>query len=151
MTMASPLKQRIQKDVTDTMRAKDKPRLGTLRLVTAAIKQIEVDTRSELDDAAVLGVLDKMVKQRRESIKMYDEAKRQDLADIEHAEIAVLQTFLPAQLTSEEIDALISDAITKTGAQSMKDMGKVMGMLKPQLQGRADMGPVSGKIKAQLG
>lgn len=146
----SALLDSIKEAMKDAMRAKEKARLTTIRLVLSAVKQIEVDTRSELDDAAVLAILDKMVKQRRESIKMYEEAGRQELADIEHAEIEVLQTFLPKQLTSEEIDALIADAISKTGAESMKDMGKVMGMLKPQLQGRADMGPVSGKIKAQL-
>lgn len=146
----SALLESIKEAMKEAMRAKEKARLTTIRLVLSAVKQVEVDTRSELDDAAVLAILDKMVKQRRESIKMYEEAGRQELADIEHAEIAVLQTFLPKQLTSEEIDAMIADAIAKTGAESMKDMGKVMGMLKPQLQGRADMGPVSGKIKAQL-
>lgn len=134
----------------EAMRAKDKARLTTIRLALAAIKQIEVDKRIELDDTAILAILDKMVKQRRESIKMYEEAGRQELADVEHAEIAVLQDFLPQPLTDAEIDQLIEDAIAKTGAESIRDMGKVMGMLKPQLQGRADMGPVSGKIKARL-
>ncbi len=134
----------------EAMRAKDKARLTTIRLALAAIKQIEVDKRIELDDTAILAILDKMVKQRRESIKMYEEADRQELADVEHAEIAVIQDFLPQPLTDTEIDQLIDDAVAKSGAESIRDMGKVMGILKPQLQGRADMGPVSGKIKARL-
>ena len=132
------------------MRAKQKERLSTIRLALSAIKQVEVDTRETLDDAAVLAILDKLVKQRRDSIKQYEDAGRQELADIEKAEIEVLQDFLPAPLTDEEVSALIEDAVNKTGAESMKDMGKVMGLLKPQLQGRADMGAVSGKIKARL-
>lgn len=146
----SDLKATISDAMKEAMRAKDKARLTTIRLALAAVKQIEVDKRIELDDTAVLAILDKMVKQRRESIKMYEEAGRQELADIEHAEIAVLQDFLPQPLTDAEIDQLIEDAIAKSGAESIRDMGKVMGMLKPQLQGRADMGPVSGKIKARL-
>ncbi len=146
----SDLKATINDAMKEAMRAKDKARLTTIRLALAAIKQIEVDKRIELDDTAILAILDKMVKQRRESIKMYEEAGRQELADVEHAEIAVLQDFLPQPLTDAEIDQLIEDAIAKTGAESIRDMGKVMGMLKPQLQGRADMGPVSGKIKARL-
>lgn len=146
----SELKTTITNGMKDAMRAKEKARLTTIRLALSAIKQIEVDTREELDDTAILAILDKMVKQRRESIKMYEEAERQELADIEHAEIAVLQDFLPQPLTDDEIAQLIEDAIAKTGAESIRDMGKVMGILKPQLQGRADMGPVSGKIKARL-
>ncbi len=146
----SDLKATINDAMKEAMRAKDKARLTTIRLALAAIKQIEVDKRIELDDTAILAILDKMVKQRRESIKMYEEAGRQELADVEHAEIAVLQDFLPQPLTDAEIDQLIEDAIAKTGAESIRDMGKVMGILKPQLQGRADMGPVSGKIKARL-
>ncbi len=146
----SELKNTINNAMKEAMRAKDKARLTTIRLALAAIKQIEVDKRIELDDTAILAILDKMVKQRRESIKMYEEAGRQELADVEHAEIAVLQEFLPQPLTEAEIEQLIEDAIAKTGAESIRDMGKVMGMLKPQLQGRADMGPVSGKIKARL-
>ncbi|GAA4344353.1 GatB/YqeY domain-containing protein [Kangiella taiwanensis] len=134
----------------DAMRAKQKERLTTIRLALSAIKQVEVDTRETLDDAAILAILDKLVKQRRDSIKQYEDAGRQELADVEKAEIDVLQEFLPKPLTDEEIEALIEDAVAKTGAESMKDMGKVMGMLKPQLQGRADMGAVSGKIKARL-
>ncbi len=146
----SDLKASINNAMKEAMRAKDKARLTTIRLALAAIKQIEVDKRIELDDTAILAILDKMVKQRRESIKMYEEAGRQELADVEHAEIAVIQDFLPQPLTDAEIDQLIDDAVAKSGAESIRDMGKVMGILKPQLQGRADMGPVSGKIKARL-
>ncbi|GAA4358209.1 GatB/YqeY domain-containing protein [Kangiella marina] len=134
----------------DAMRAKAKERLSTIRLALSAIKQVEVDTRETLDDTAVLAILDKLVKQRRDSITQYEDAGRQELADVEKAEIDVLQEFLPQPLTDDEVNALIDDAVAKTGAESMKDMGKVMGMLKPQLQGRADMGAVSGKIKARL-
>ena len=146
----SAIHDRLKEAMKDAMRAKQKERLGTIRLALSAIKQVEVDTRETLDDAAVLAILDKLVKQRRDSIKQYEDAGRQELADIEKAEIEILQEFLPKPLTDEEIEALIEDAVSKTGAESMKDMGKVMGMLKPQLQGRADMGAVSGKIKARL-
>lgn len=144
------IKDQIKEDMKAAMRAGEKDKLGVIRMLSAAIKQIEVDERKELNDAETLAVLDKMTKSRRESIKQFREGGREDLAVIEEAEIEVLQTWLPAQLTDDEITAIIKDAIAKTGAESMKDMGKVMGMLKPQLQGRADMGPVSGKIKAQL-
>jgi len=147
----SELKNRITEDVKSAMRSKDKERLGTLRLITAAIKQREVDERIELDDAAVLAVLDKMVKQRKDSIDQYTQAGRTELADKEQAEIVIIQEYLPAQLSDAEIDQLITDAIKATGASAMQDMGKVMGQLKPKLQGRADMGAVSGKIKAKLG
>ncbi|RDX36069.1 GatB/YqeY domain-containing protein [Kangiella sp. HD9-110m-PIT-SAG07] len=146
----SKLHDRLKEEMKDAMRAKDKARLTTIRLALSAIKQIEVDTRETLDDTAILAIIDKAVKQRRDSIKQYEDAGRQELADIEKAEIEVLQEFLPQPLTDDEINALIEDAVAKTGAESMKDMGKVMGMLKPQLQGRADMGAVSGKIKARL-
>ncbi|WP_223668667.1 GatB/YqeY domain-containing protein [Kangiella shandongensis] len=146
----SELHDRLKEAMKEAMRAKDKERLSTVRLALSAIKQVEVDTRETLDDAAILAILDKLVKQRRDSIKQYEDAGRQELADVEKAEIDILQEFLPQPLTDEEIDALIEDAVAKTGAESMKDMGKVMGMLKPQLQGRADMGAVSGKIKARL-
>jgi len=146
----SGLHDRLKEAMKDAMRAKQKERLTTIRLALSAIKQVEVDTRETLDDTAILAILDKLVKQRRDSIKQYEDAGRQELADIEKAEIDVLQEFLPQPLTDEEINALIEDAVAKTGAESMKDMGKVMGMLKPQLQGRADMGAVSGKIKARL-
>lgn len=146
----SAIHDSLKEAMKDAMRAKQKERLSTIRLALSAIKQVEVDTRETLDDAAVLAILDKLVKQRRDSIKQYEDADRQELADIEKAEIVVLQDFLPAPLTDEEVNALIEDAVSKTGAESMKDMGKVMGLLKPQLQGRADMGAVSGKIKARL-
>lgn len=132
------------------MKGGDKPRLGVVRLVLAAIKQIEVDERIELDDGRVLAVLDKMVKQRRESISQYTDAGRTDLAEQEEYEISVLKDFLPEALSDNEIIQMIAKAIEDTGAASIKDMGKVMGILKPQMQGRADMGAVSGKIKAQL-
>ena len=144
------LKARLTAAMKDAMRAGDKDRLGVIRMANAAIKQVEVDTRAELDEAAVLAILDKMVKQRRESIAQYEKGGRPELAEKEAAEIAVLQDFLPAALSDEEIAALIEAAVNETGATSMKDMGKVMGKLKPQLQGRADMGAVSGKIKARL-
>ena len=145
------LKERIQQDVKDAMRAKDKPRLGTIRLVTAAIKQREVDERIELDDTQVLVVLDKMCKQRRESITQFEQAGRDDLAAQEKAELELIQQYLPEQLSEAEINELIDAAMEQTGASSMKDMGKVMGQLKPKLQGRADMGAVSALIKARLG
>ncbi|MBD3666845.1 MAG: GatB/YqeY domain-containing protein [Kangiella sp.] len=147
----SALNDQIKEAMKDAMRAKDKARLSTIRLILSAIKQVEVDTRTELDDTAILAILDKMVKQRRESIKQYEDAGRQELADVEYAEIEVLQEFLPKPLTDDEIAELIEQAISSTGAESIKDMGKVMGILKPQLQGRADMGQVSGKIKSRLG
>ncbi len=145
------LKERIQQDVKDAMRAKDKPRLATIRLITAAIKQREVDERIELDDTQVLVVLDKMCKQRRESISQFEQAGRDDLAAQEKAELELIQQYLPEQLTEAEINELIDAAMQATGASSMKDMGKVMGQLKPKLQGRADMGAVSALIKARLG
>ena len=145
------LKERIQEDVKDAMRAKDKPRLATTRLITAAIKQREVDERIELDDTQVLVVLDKMCKQRRESISQFEQAGRDDLAALEKAELQLIQQYLPEQLTETEINELIDAAMQATGASSMKDMGKVMGQLKPKLQGRADMGAVSALIKARLG
>ena len=145
------LKARIQEAMKAAMRAKEKQRLGTIRLIQAEIKRIEVDERIEIDDARLLAVLDKMCKQRRDSIAQYEAADRQELADIETAEILVIQDFLPAQLTEQELSALVADAVAKSGAESMKDMGKVMGILKPQLQGRADMGEVSKLIKAKLG
>ena len=145
------LKERILQDVKDAMRAKDKPRLATIRLITAEIKQREVDERIELDDTQVLVVLDKMCKQRRESISQFEQAGRDDLAAQEKAELELLQQYLPEQLGEAEINELIDAAMEQTGASSMKDMGKVMGLLKPKLQGRADMGAVSALIKARLG
>jgi uncharacterized protein YqeY len=146
-----PLKDRLQQAVKDAMRGGDKRRLGTLRLVTAAIKQREVDERIELDDEQILQVLDKMGKQRRESLDQYRKAAREDLAAQEEYELGVLQEFLPEPLSEAEIDTLIEAAVNETGAASIKDMGKVMGILRPQLQGRADMGAVSARIKARLG
>ncbi|MFT5425331.1 MAG: hypothetical protein ACI9ZT_000255 [Gammaproteobacteria bacterium] len=146
----SAIKQRINDDVKTAMRSKNKERLGVLRMITAAFKQKEVDERIELDDTQVLTILDKMAKQHRDSIQQFEEAKRNDLADKEKMELAIVQEFLPAQLTDDEISQMVSDAITQSGAESAKDMGKVMGVLKPQLQGRADMGKVSGLVKQQL-
>ncbi|NVJ61207.1 MAG: GatB/YqeY domain-containing protein [Gammaproteobacteria bacterium] len=135
----------------DAMRAKAKDRLGTIRLITAAVKQYQVDNRVEdVADDVVLAILDKMVKQRRESIKAYEEAGRDELAAVEKAEIEVLAEFMPQPLSEEEINSLIDEAIAQSGAESMRDMGKVMGLLKPKLQGRADMSAVSGQIKARL-
>ena len=146
----SALKQRLTEDMKTAMRAKDKPRLGVIRLALAAIKQREVDERIELDDTQVLAVIDKMVKQRRDSAQQFTDADRPELADQENFEIGVLQDYLPAALDEAELDALITKAVADSGAESMKEMGKVMGILKPQVQGRADMGAVSQKIKQQL-
>lgn len=145
------LRQRIQDEMKAAMKAGDKRRLGTIRLLLAAIKQREVDERIELDDSAVLTVLDKMVKQRRDSFTQFEKAGRTELAEQEAYEIEVLQEYMPAALSSEEISALIEAAIKETGAETMRDMGKVMGLIKPKLQGRADMGAVSTQIKKQLG
>lgn len=135
----------------EAMRAKDSERLGTVRMALSALKQVEVDERIELDDARVLAILDKQVKQRIDAAKQYRDANREDLAVKEDAEVIVLREFLPQPLSDDEIAALIDDAVAQSGASSMQDMGKVMGLLKPKLQGRADMGAVSGKIKARLG
>lgn len=147
----SDIKARLTEAMKAAMRAQDKERLGAVRLALSAIKQIEVDERRELSDADVLAVLDKMVKQRRESVTQYEQAGRAELAAAENAEIVVLQEFLPAQLSEAEIDALVAQAITESGAAGMRDMGKVMNLLRPQLAGRADMGAVSNRIKAKLG
>ena len=132
------------------MRAKDKERLGTIRLILAEIKRIEVDERIDLDGPAIIVLLDKMLKQRRDSISQFEQAGRDDLANKEASEIEVIQSVLPAQLSDTEINQLIEDAIAQSGAQGMQDMGKVMGLLKPQLQGRANIGQVSGEIKKRL-
>jgi uncharacterized protein YqeY len=145
------LKDRIREDMKAAMRGGDKRRLGVIRLIMAAVKQREVDDRIELDDGQVTVVLDKMVKQRRESQSQYEQAQRADLAEQEAYEITVLQEYLPVPLSDTEIAQLIEAAISETGASSMKDMGKVMGVLRPRLAGRADMGAVSGQIKARLG
>ena len=145
------LKERITEDMKTAMRAADKERLGTVRLLLAAIKQREVDERITLDDAQVLAVIEKMIKQRREAISQFESGGRSDLVAKETTEIGVLQGYLPAQLTPVEIDALIAEAIAATGAASVKDMGKVMGFVKPKAQGRADMGALSARIKQKLG
>lgn len=147
---ATSLKDQITEDMKAAMRAKDAARLGTIRLIQAAIKQREVDERITLNDEQVVAVLDKMLKQRKDSISQFEAAGRQDLADKEKAEVEVISTYMPAQLSDDEIDAIVKDAIAETGAESPKDMGKVMGKVKPLLQGRADMGQVSQKIKALL-
>ncbi len=144
------LKDKITQDMKDALRAGDKPRLSVIRLMLAAIKQREVDERIILDDTRVLAVLDKMLKQHRESVTQYAKGGRQDLVDQETAEIGVIQTYLPAQLADAELDSLIAEAIKASGAVSIKDMGKVMGLLKSKVQGRADMGAVSARIKAKL-
>ncbi|MBT8117434.1 MAG: GatB/YqeY domain-containing protein [Gammaproteobacteria bacterium] len=144
------LKDRIQQDMKDAMRAKEKSRLGTIRLILAAIKQREVDERIELDDTQVIAVLDKMTKQRRESISQFEPAGRDDLVAQENAELEIIRPYLPEALGEDELNALIDAAMEATGASSIKDMGKVMGQLKPKIQGRADMGAVSALIKSRL-
>jgi hypothetical protein len=146
----SDLSDRITHDIKTAMKAKDKPRLGVLRLIAAAIKQREVDERITLDDDQILSVLEKMVKQRKDSISQFQKAGRTELADQEIFEIGIIQDYLPEPLSEADIDALVDKAISATGAQSIKDMGKVMGMLKPKLAGRADMGQVSQTIKQRL-
>ena len=149
--MTVSLKARILEDVKDAMRARDKARLGTLRMVTAAIKQREVDHRtSPLDDASVVAVLEKMLKQRRESASQYAGAGRDDLAASEREEIAVIEQYMPQALDPADIEAMIAAAIDESGAATMKDMGRVMGLLKPRMQGRANMGAVSAAVKARL-
>ncbi|MBT8040507.1 MAG: GatB/YqeY domain-containing protein [Xanthomonadales bacterium] len=144
------LKHRIQEDVKNAMRAQERERLAVLRLVTAAIKQKEVDERIELDDAQVLAVLDKMTKQRRESLDQYREAGRDDLAEQEAFELGLIQTYLPAQLGEDELAELIKNTISETRASSIKDMGSVMNALRPKVQGRADMKSVSQSVKTHL-
>jgi uncharacterized protein YqeY len=144
-------KQQLTADMKSTMKSGDKPRLAVIRLILSAIKQVEVDERIELDDTRVLAVIDKMAKQRRESITQFEKANRQDLIDIEQAELEIIQQYLPEALSDDEIENLISQAIESTGASEMKQMGQVMGVLKPQLQGRADMSKVSQLIKSRLG
>jgi len=145
------LKEQITQSMKDAMRARDKDRLGTIRLMQSEIKRIEVDERIELDDTRVLQILDKMIKQRRDSAKQFRDAERAELAVIEEAEIKVIEDFMPAQLSDDEISSLVSDAIASSGASSMADMGKVMAILRPQVQGKADMGAVSQLVKGQLG
>jgi len=145
------LKSQIQSDMKTAMKAGDKTRLGVIRLILAAVKQREVDERIELDDSQVLSVLDKMVKQRRDSIEQFSAAGRQDLVDVERFEVEVIQGYLPAALTEAEIADLVESAVGESGAAAMSDMGKVMAILRPQVQGRADMGAVSALVKRRLG
>ena len=146
----SGLKEQLTEDMKTAMRSKDKERLGVIRLALAAIKQREVDERIELDDTQVLAVLDKMLKQRKDSISQFDAAGRQDLVDKETFEVSVLQEYLPTALSEQEIEVLVKTVIAEVGAKSMQDMGAVMAKLKPQTQGRADMSMVSQKVKAAL-
>ncbi|MBL1294290.1 MAG: GatB/YqeY domain-containing protein [Thiotrichales bacterium] len=146
----SALKKRITEDMKAAMRAKDKARLSVIRMALAAIKQREVDERIELDDSQVTAIIDKMIKQRRDSVAQFQDAGRDELAAIETAEIAVLQDYMPPAMSDDDIAAAIDKAIADTGASSIKDMGKLMGVLKPLLQGRADLGAVSGTIKQKL-
>ena len=147
----STLKERITDDMKTAMRAGDKDRLGLIRMLQAAIKQREVDERIQLDDAQTLSVIEKMIKQRKESVAQFQSGGREDLVAKENAEIAVLQAYLPAQLSEAELDAIVKDAIASTGAASVKDMGKVMAIVKQKAAGRADMGAVGARIKAALG
>ncbi len=146
----SELKQRITEDMKTAMRAKEKDKLMTIRNILAVIKQQEVDTRKELDDTAVLAIIDKLAKQRRESIAQFSEAGRDDLVAQEELELGFIQDYLPEPLSDAEVEKLVADAIASTGAESMKDMGKVMAQIKPAAQGRADMGKISGMIKAAI-
>jgi len=146
----SSLKNQITEDMKSAMKAGEKDRLKVVRLILAAIKQVEVDNRIELDDAAVLAVLDKMVKQRRDSVDQFEKGNREDLAAIERAEIEVLETYLPEQLSADELASMVDEIIAATGAESMRDMGKVMGQIKAKAAGRADMGAVSATVKERL-
>jgi uncharacterized protein YqeY len=145
------LKQQLTEDMKTAMRGGDKHRLGVVRLILAAVKQREVDERIELDDTQVLAVLEKMLKQRKDSVTQYAAANREDLADVERAEMVIIEAYLPAKLSEAEVDALITDAIAETGASSARDMGKVVAAVKNKAAGRADMGQVSARIKARLG
>ncbi|MBD3776556.1 MAG: GatB/YqeY domain-containing protein [Thiotrichales bacterium] len=149
--MSSEMKAQLTAAMKDAMKAKEKERLTVIRSMLAAVKQVEIDNQTELDDAGVLAVLDKAIKQRRDAQKQYIDADRPDLAEIEAFEITVIQDFMPQALTEDEINSLIEQAMAETGASTMQDMGKVMALLKPQMQGRADMGEVSKLIKAKLG
>lgn len=148
--MSSAIKEKLNDAVKDAMRAKDKDRLTVLRMATAALKQIEIDERVELDDARVLAVIEKLIKQRKESFTQFTQGGREDLATKEQAEIVVLQEFLPPALSAAELEQAIRDAIAESGAQSAKDMGKVMNLLKPKVQGRADMSALSQQVKTLL-
>lgn len=146
----SPLKQKLTEAMKDAMRAKYKERLGAIRLILTEVKKVEVDERIDPDDARIVALMDKMVKQRRDSITQYQDAGRDELAAREQAEIDVIQEFLPAQLSEADVEAIVQAAVAETGAASMQDMGKVMGLVKPKVVGRADMGLVSEKVKAAL-
>jgi uncharacterized protein YqeY len=145
------LKQQLTEDMKTAMRGGDKHRLGVVRLILAAVKQREVDERIELDDTQVLAVLEKMLKQRKDSVTQYAAAGREDLAEVERAEMVIIEAYLPAKLSEAEVDALISEAIAETGASTARDMGKVVALVKTKAAGRADMGQVSARIKARLG
>ncbi len=147
----SEIKETVLADIKACMKSGDKSRLGVLRLISSAVKQREVDERVDTDDTAMITILDKMAKQRRESIEQFNAAGRTDLADAEVAELEIIKTYLPEQLSEAEINELIEKTVADTGASSIRDMGKVMGVLKPELQGRADMSAVSGLIKSRLG
>jgi uncharacterized protein YqeY len=149
--MIVSLKTRIAEDMKAAMKAKETARLGAIRLLMAAMKQREVDERIELDDAAIVAVIEKMLKQRKDSISQYEAAKRQDLADAEKFEVAVLSAYMPAGLSAAEVEAIVAAAVAESGAKAMADMGKVMALVKPKVAGRADMGEVSKLIKARLG
>ena len=145
-----PLREQLNEDIKSAMKAREPERVAALRLMLASVKQREVDERITLDDAGVIAVVEKMIKQRRESIAQFEKAARQDLVDKEKYEIGVLEAYLPRQLSQAEIDAIVAEAVAATGAKSAADMGKVMGMLKPRLAGRADMGKVSALVKGKL-
>ncbi len=149
--MSSSLKETIKAAMKEAMRAKEKERLQTIRSIQAEIKRVEVDERIEVEDDRLLAILDKMCKQRRDSISQFEDAGREDLAAIERSEMTVIQEFLPAALSEAELDQIVAQAITDSGAEGARDMGKVMALVKPQVQGRADMGAVSQRVKAQLG
>ena len=148
--LAMSLKNQITEDMKSAMKAGEKDRLKVVRLIMAAIKQVEVDTREALDEAGVLAVLNKMVKQRRDSIEQFELGKREDLAAIERAEIEILQTYLPEQLSADELGVMVDEVIASSGATSIRDMGKVMGQIKAKAAGRADMGAVSATVKERL-
>ncbi len=145
-----PLREQLNEDIKTAMKAREQDKLAALRLMLSAVKQREVDERITLDDAGVVGVVEKMIKQRKDSISQFERAQRQDLADKEKYEISIIEAYLPQQLGAAEVDAIIAEAIASTGARSAADMGKVMAVVKPKLAGRADMGKVSGLVKARL-
>lgn len=147
----SALKERLQESQKEAMKSRDKERLGTLRLILSATKQKEVDERIELSDEQIIAILDKMIKQRRESISQYEAGNRPDLAEKEAAEINIIQEYMPSALSEAEVDAIVTESIAQIGATSIKDMGKLMGVLTPKVKGRADMTVVSAKVKAKLG